>query len=516
MQQLTESMKKAIRSTYQVPITKLEIYNQDGSLAGTIEDVQSLSINVAKSRKVLRTFAARLNNDDGKYSPDPFLYADNFLWYNKTCKIFYGFKTGEDHDVEEFLPQGVFTIDSIKPSVGVDGSDLEISGQDLSSRLIDDKFDDIYKVKDDLSTGSANYALSGSASGSSAVTGYEPGKAIDGDVYQTYWQPDPSDAAPQITVDLGSARDLNVVYLYWGRDAFDYDNRVRYFLESSSDGSTWSRITDLNGYDENVTLFGYMEHCFDQINARYIRINVVSWTGEIRLRHIKPQLVNAVETVDKVVGDILMAAGFTEYNLPVTRQWVKEAQADIGEEKQKFINKMASSAGWVDLYFDEQGIPTTHQRVLDPDSPAWDFTVETDNIFSFSPRFTNDVYNVIVAIYKSSTEKAIVGKAIDDDPSSPTSVQVLGRRVRSYENSYINTQDKADQFAAQKLFERTRYRHQTSLPITGHPAIQFDDVVLVTVKEAKIDKIPYYVTGFVTDFDADTNIFDTRINISQL
>lgn len=527
MQQLTETLKKAIRSEYQVPIAKMEIYNVDGSLAGELNDVLSCSINVAGSRKVLRTFTAYLDNDQGKYSPDPFLFGGNLLWYNKTVKVFYGFLTEAG---EEWLPQGQFTLDSIKPEITPDGETLEISGQDLISKMIEDKFDDVYTVKDDLTTESANFALDSQGATAAASSWlvetkpdnitkeYIPTFAIDADVYKTYWMPSAFDDAPQITVDFGSSRTINCFYTYWGDHSFDFMKRVHYYLERSSDGSSWTRITDLNGLSEQSSLFGDVEHCFNSITARYVRIKITDWDGDIMLRHIKAQLIHAVETVDKVVRDVAATAGITKFRIPITRRWIKQKQIEIAEEKYTLIQDVTTAIGWKAPYMDEDGFLTTHPKYVDPINAAWTFDVETDNIFSFSPRFTNSIYNVILAIYKSSSEKAIVGRAIDDDPTSPTYAgpEGLGRRVMKYENDLIDSQDKADQFAAQKLFERTRLKHQTNLPVTGHPGIQVDDVVLVRVPEAKINMMRYMVTGFESVFSAENVRFDTRLNISEL
>jgi hypothetical protein len=525
MQQMTETLKAAIRAEYQVPLAKIEIYNADGSLAGELDDVSSCSINVAGSRKVMRTFEATMENNEGIYSPDPFLYADNLLWYNKTVKIFYGYQTEAG---EEWLPQGEYTLDSIKPEITPDGDVLEISGQDLISKMIEDKFDDVYTIKDDLASESGNYALSSLGASASAtswmsrtdpsnvILEYKPINAIDSDVYTTFWMPSSFDDAPVFTVDFGSTKTINCFYTYWGEHSFDYEKRVHYHLERSSDGSSWTRIIDLNGITGSSSLFGDVEHVFDPVSCRYVRIRILSWTGEVMLRHIKAQNITPVESVDKVIRDLATSAGLTKVRLPKTRRWIKQKQSEIGEEKYTLAQDVATAIGWIAPYMDEDGFLTSHPVNIDPVNAAWIFDVETDNIFSFSPRFTNDIYNVILAIYKSSSEKAIVGKAIDNDPESPTSVQQLGRRVMKYENDLIDSQDKADQFAAQKLFERTRFKHQTSLPVTGHPGIQVDDVVQVNVPEAKIKDLKYLITGYETSFDADGAQFDTRINISEL
>jgi hypothetical protein len=68
----------------------------------------------------------------------------------------------------------------------------------------------------------------------------------------------------------------------------------------------------------------------------------------------------------------------------------------------------------------------------------------------------------------------------------------------------------------ERLFEKIRSKHRTSLPITGHPALQVDDVVLVTVEDAKIRDVYYLITGYETTFRAESAEFDTRLNISQI
>jgi hypothetical protein len=671
MQTLSRTLKEAIRGTYQVPLAKLEIYNQDGSLAATVTDVESCSINVAGSRKVLRTFSATLNNEDGQYTPDPDQYERNILWYNKTVKIFYGFQTTAG---EEYLPQGEFTLDVIHPKASPDGSSLDISGQDQISKLIEDKFTDTYKVTDSAATESANHALATAGSvatassnvaagdeiqqqgrihyvdtfavingnklkaenenteessdtvriidGSTAngwrqnytpksgesvteveseifidlqsqedlqeitllletdtvltdfvyysadnvswtsttlttfdpaglvrfirfkvrrttalldgswtlavfevqcktAKNFTPALAIDGDVYGSHWRPKvvSLDPDPNLTIDFGAVKAINAIYLYWSDQSFDFWNRVKYFLESSSDAVTWTRITDINGLDETKDLFGDVEHVFTEVSCRYIRINIKDRDGICKLRHVKTVKVTAIQTVDKVIKDVLATVSgldATKVKIPITRRWIKKKMAEIGEEKELFCRTAAGSIGWEDPYMDENGYYVTGPRDINPVDLAWAFDVETDNIFSFSPRFSNDIFNVIVVVQKTSGSKGLVGKAEDDNPLSPTFTGKIGRRVRKYEGESYDTQDKVDQYARQKLFERTRFKHQTSIPVTGHPGIQPDDVVTVNVPEAKVESLHYLVTGYVTTFDAAAAQFDTRINISQL
>lgn len=1017
MQKMSAALTDAVKSDYQVPLAKIEIYNQDGTLATTIDQVISVNVDTAGSRKVLRQFSASINDPDGVYTPDPDQYDRNFLWYNKTAKIYFGYMTGINNDVPEYLPQGVFTIESIKPNIFPDGVVVDIEGRDLSSKLEDDKFDDTYVVEDTAATETVNYALATSGGSATATTtvsagdeiqaqsrihyvdtfatingipkavinaenssptsmvngkinkslsfdgvddyvevndsavlspltaitlefwfkwsgirktaasgldwmtpfvkgtfnsgefgvlinridtaannlirfyisnsisasynavldseyhhyaftydgamakiyldgvnvasqsivlaltdttnnlrfgrnvsgvypldgslddarlwnvarsaveiirdmkmeliGNEPGlvgywkfnegsgttaldattnanhgtitgpvyssqvpndgwkyryvpaagetvsqietevfvdlqaaeplqqinivledgstltdfvyisadnkswvshntativpagpvrfirfrarkqaansdgswsfrivqiqlktsdsfgpsKAIDGLVYTTHWRPGVTDPDPKITIAFGTSRTINVIYTYWGNDAFDFWNRVKYYLEYSTDGTNFKRINDLNGLNSHESLFGDVEHVFNSISCTHIRVSIKGRDGVAKLRHIKALTVTATQTVDKVIRDVLattqvkdrvigknLLPPFNEWSLhanafvtepykltltataissvssvtvpcspnvsyvlsmvtdgsfridqtksdgttsilrdygtataavttssnaisltvyvrntssaagtftftnpqlelddaatahepqkrsimiPKTRRFIPRKMAEIGDEKEALCRTAAGSVGWVEPYMDEDGAYTTGPRDINPINVAWDYDPETDNIFSYSPTLSNDVHNVIVVVYKNSSGKSIVGRAQDDDPLSPTYIgdatnPGLGRRVFKYEGEEYNTQDKADAVASLKLFERTRYKHQTSLPVTGHPGIQVDDVIQVTVPDARIQNFYYLITGFVLSFDAENATFDTQINISQL
>lgn len=793
----------------------MEIYNQDGSLEATVTDIMEATVDVFGSRKVLRSFSCSIDDHSGLYTPDPDQFDRNVLWYNKTAKVFYGYKTGNDNSTEEYLPQGVFTIDSIKPIVTPEGVELQISGQDLISKLIEDKFDDVYTVEDAAGSESANYALANSGSSAAATSSisagdeiqtqsrihyvdtfatvngletdadnesltdphqmldstitteepewghchegsnyqgslsgfgytggfawdsnandasnvgrsigarfdnkvtfksfelrdsdstsriiaadikvhfsnenstwteitdisktidtvdgrarvkvdihdnisakywkfscdapdanytfrdlggfqvwcnefnqppyilegwryqYTPGSgetvsqieaeifvdlqskeniqeitinlvdgaeltdfvyvspdnaswtqyasssfdpagqvrfikfrsrktsenadgswsmgiseiqvktsdsfspdlSIDSDIYNTHWRPGITDPDPVLTINFGSSRTFNALYLYWGKDSFDFWNRSKYYLEHSADGISWTRITDLNSLDESSSMFGDVEHVFDPITASHIRISIKGRDGVCKLRHVKCVNVTATEYVDKVIKDVLVTAGVTSHNIPRTRRWIKKKMAEIGDDKEDFCRDVAAAIGWINPVMDENGVYTTGPRDINPVDLAWEFSSGSDNIFSYSPRFSNDIKNVIVVIYKDSGARSVVGRAIDDDPLSPTYTEKLGRRVQVYEGEMYNTQEKCDIMAEQKLFEKTRFKHRTSLPVTGHPALQVDDAVTVTIPETNITDYYYLITGYTTSFVSDSAQFDTRINISQL
>jgi hypothetical protein len=344
---------------------------------------------------------------------------------------------------------------------------------------------------------------------------FTPDLAIDGDIHNTDWRPRATDPDPVITFDLGQSRSINALYTYWGKNSFDFWNRVKYFIETSVNGSTWSRLVDLNGYDESRSFYGEVEHVFAPVSVRYVRINIKGRDGVAILRHIRIMSITASKTIRDLMIEVLQTTNLTDYEIPFTRRYVERKMAEIGDEKEAFLRTLARSANW-DTVTDENGVYKAYSRNIDPVDYAWDFKTDTDNIFSFSLNLTNDIKNVIVVTYETTSEKAIVGRAIDDNPLSPTSVSNLGRRVVKYSGESYNSQEICDRVAQERLFEKTRQKHQTTLPVTGHPGIQVDDVVQVTVEEAKVRGSFYLVTGYETTFRAESAEFDTRINISQL
>lgn len=521
MQVMTETLKAAVRGTYQVPLCKLEIYNPDGTLVrDVVTNIDHVTISVSTSRKILRTINISIDNADGQYTIDPKLFDQNILWYNKEIQVYFGYMTGNRYDKAELLPQGRYKIESLKYDNDPQQSTIEIDGSDLMAKLIDDAYDDIFKITgtatETINYADEKYAVATSSSYQVAEFEWDPGEAID-NADNSFWTPDPPDPDPWWKVDLKAPKAINVLYLSLGDSVLDYWKRHYYKLEYSNDNVSWSSFTDQNGYDINTSAFAEMEHVVNEVTCRYIRISFdkLRSTSRIKLRKFKALKITATQTVDKVIKDIASAAGVTRTSFPKTRRYIKSEQAPIGEAKERLPRLLANAIGWKDPYFDENGVYTSGVRDVDPLNPVWTFDVETDNIMNYSPRFTNEVYNVIIVIYKSSNDKTIIGKAIDDDPNSPTSIQKMGRRVRVYENQKYNAQWKVNRFAARKLFERTRMKHQTSVTVTGHPALLVDDSIRVNVPGMNSSGYEYVITGYELEYDAG-GTFDARYNISQL
>ncbi|MCM3494853.1 discoidin domain-containing protein [Paenibacillus lactis] len=122
-----------------------------------------------------------------------------------------------------------------------------------------------------LNTGGApvNLALDKPAMASSAVSGREAGKAVDGS-RDTYWQPastDREDMSVHIQVELGSGQPLNQVILDLNRG----DNLKAVEIDYSLEGESWSRAFTKT---EGIRADGQERISFDAVTASQVRITL--------------------------------------------------------------------------------------------------------------------------------------------------------------------------------------------------------------------------------------------------
>lgn len=335
----------------------------------------------------------------------------------------------------------------------------------------------------------------------------------------TSWRPMPGETNPFIMIDLRMVRAINCIKLQWGRNSGDFWNQVKYYIEVSTDKVTWHTINDANDYEGAEYVYGNIEHVIMPESPRYIRIQITGVLGLAILRHIVIQKNTTQKGNASHMYEIIKGTGFTAGStvfFPITQRFTRNKNIEIGTEKGDVIRELSFSSGWGAPFDDELGVLRAERKKINPHMPAWDFRIETDNILSFSPTFTNDIKNVIIVTYENSDQKAIVGTAIDDNPLSPTSIQRLGRRVVKYSGESYDTQEKCDQIARDRLFDKTRFKHSVDLPVTGHPALQINDVIRVTVNDTGVNETLYLITGISHKFSADPRSFETKFDIAQL
>jgi len=130
-----------------------------------------------------------------------------------------------------------------------------------------------------------NYALNRPVKASSFRKGYEPERAVDGNLDRdNYWWSDSDpkrhyvfDMPQWIQVDLGELRTIDhvfVLFYYWEHESLKTRLRVyKYVVEASADGRDWRLIMDESRNEDNARREG-TERWFEPVKARYVRLTV--------------------------------------------------------------------------------------------------------------------------------------------------------------------------------------------------------------------------------------------------
>jgi len=121
---------------------------------------------------------------------------------------------------------------------------------------------------------------------SSAREGREAVYAID-NIIRTWWEPEQSDAAPWIEIDLEATFKLGAVRILWKEPGLDYESGAvpgphQYKFEVSAEAGKddWTVVLDQTRNDVDM-LIDYQP--FDPVRARYVRFAITGWPKPIRV-----------------------------------------------------------------------------------------------------------------------------------------------------------------------------------------------------------------------------------------
>lgn len=134
----------------------------------------------------------------------------------------------------------------------------------------------------------------------------------------------------------------------------------------------------------------------------------------------------------------------------VTNALGKDYIFEDGTARFKAMKDMATSFGY-DLYFDAAGF-LMMQEQSDPSLDPIDFTfeigAERGNLASWR-KSVNDtrLYNHVVVKGEGAGIDPVIAEAENTNPSSPTSVDAIGRRTYRYVSKFISTLDQAQDVA---------------------------------------------------------------------
>lgn len=159
------------------------------------------------------------------------------------------------------------------------------------------------------------------------------------------------------------------------------------------------------------------------------------------------------QPIETVIHTIAVNGGISKFILPVTGKTLGgDVYFDRGTERLKAIKQIADSYGY-DVYFDAQGYMVM-EEYADPVTSATVFTFKTGpqgSLNSYEKRSSDTrLYNHIAVTGENSTGIPVTAEAINNSPTSPTSVGEIGDRLYEFVSSFIYTtqqaQDVADKF----------------------------------------------------------------------
>jgi len=332
--------------------------------------------------------------------------------------------------------------------------------------------------------------------------------AIDGDT-STAWQPSWTDVDRELTIDLGTSRSFNQIYCAWGTDDNDLWNRVKYQILTSTDGTNYTKQTELM-----TTRSGKVEHYFaSTLTAQYVKIKVTSAEQAPLLRDVQVRNITATNTISYLIDQLATNAGETKKN--ITDTWEYYPYTIGWPETDTYMTsivELANSIGW-EAYYSYDGKLTVGKYDPNPHNPDWTFQEGVDNILLFEPTFTDrDIINKVKYVGRSANFKPISYTAEDDNINSPTSTKRIGVKYIAYYDDLANTQAKVEAGAKRMLREGSKVTVPLHVRGTPNFALEPGDVVRVIV--GNFDEV-YTVESLHFTIDAE-GVADMSLELGHI
>lgn len=169
--------------------------------------------------------------------------------------------------------------------------------------------------------------------------------------------------------------------------------------------------------------------------------------------------------------------------------------ADIALE----LNKML--VGWIG--YDQNGqlrVDAAYEDILDADKPIlWQFTPRNSNFLGTTYSVKNtEMYNDIIVIGQAITGTHIpAGRAVNQDPSSDTNINLLGLRTQIKEESYYYADEQCQELAEYYLKRATVLKKSVSIQSTQLFHITENNLVTVERTDKPGNPVErHLITGF--------------------
>lgn len=191
---------------------------------------------------------------------------------------------------------------------------------------------------------------------------------------------------------------------------------------------------------------------------------------------------NAGASLDATINTIAAAAG-----IPATKRFIPPTGKVLGRdfifergvERWKACRELADAYGY-ELFFTGQGVLVMREYLDPTTSPlAYTFlTGETGNLVTYDKSVSDGrLYNHVVVSGESSDTIPVWAEARNDNPASPTNINLIGDRLYQYVSSFITTETQAQDVANRFLSIHSLQEYDFNFSALMLPWLEVGEIV---------------------------------------
>lgn len=262
----------------------------------------------------------------------------------------------------------------------------------------------------------------------------------------------------------------------------------------------WRGVRFKDGSEEFAPIGTFMIDTADVIAERNMSIVAITgsdlWKMMAKAQFGRPRKWTEGTEVQTVIKEMAELCGVSRFNFDdLSHRGVqqREIQADISFERGAIVGdeilKLANDWG-LDVYFDQMG-RLVSQDIRLTESAVWEFKPAQDSsLLTVKASYKDELlYNHVVVTGTKDEGNPVFGYASDTDPTSPTSIDRIGRRTFMYESKYIATTEQAEDVADKLLAKHRIVAEDIELQAVCNPAWEGNDVIRVTEQTfIKVDR----------------------------
>lgn len=216
---------------------------------------------------------------------------------------------------------------------------------------------------------------------------------------------------------------------------------------------------------------------------KHIQITGRDYTKKgINSKYLHATQFDAGFALEEVIASIAGAANITKRILPVTGIVVnRDFFFERGTTRWEAMKELCTAFNY-ELFFDATGY-LVMRPMRDPatDLPVYVFeTGRHGTVVSYDKSSSDTrISNVVLVTGESSDQEVppVYGIAKNEDPNSPTSIQVLGERVYEYSSSYIETFAQAQELADTFLEVNALEEYEVDFSALMMPWLEVGDII---------------------------------------